>query len=100
MTATASHARAASSDAPFDPFARHDLIPLPVGQVRAALELIDATTVADQTGRWRSIDRASHRKGGRPALISDRAVLTVYLILALAQAIRTHLCKQPPASGA
>lgn len=84
MTATASHARAASSDAPFDPFARHDLIPLPVGQVRAALELIDATTVADQTGRWRSIDRASHRKGGRPALISDRAVLTVYLILALA----------------
>ncbi len=51
-------------------------------QVRKALERVDKTGILDRLADWRAADRAALGLGGRPAIITDRALLVGLLLLA------------------
>lgn len=51
--------------------------------VRAALSLIDLSGAPEMLAQWRAEDKEAKGPGGRPALVSDRAALTLMLLLAI-----------------
>ncbi len=74
-------ARLVCSGAFGDNHARSDLIP--DHQVEAAAKMIDSTDICAHLAEWRAKDRAGKGSGGRPASLGDRAVLVLFVLLAL-----------------
>lgn len=72
------HAAAAVT---FD-LARLDRDQISADSVAAALQLVDLANIVDTIAGWREHDTANRRAGGRPAVISDRAALAIFTLLA------------------
>ncbi|MDQ2729324.1 MAG: hypothetical protein M3Y91_16020, partial [Actinomycetota bacterium] len=60
---------------------RGDLIP--DHQVEAAATLIESTDICARLAEWRAEDHTDKGRGGRPAHLDDRAVLVLFVLLAL-----------------
>lgn len=63
---------------------RPDRSRIDASQVAAALRVVDLADVVDTIAEWREHDTVGRGAGGRPAVISDRAALTIFMLLACA----------------
>ncbi|MEZ5272922.1 MAG: hypothetical protein R2694_11525 [Ilumatobacteraceae bacterium] len=57
--------------------------PIPDATVHAVAAMIDNTGAVAQIARWRDDDTHGSHPGGRPSALDDRAVLTVWVLLAI-----------------
>lgn len=58
-------------------------IPVHLPEVQRAAGIVDSSGVPDMIAAWRTADGRDPAQGGRPALLDDRQILTLLLILAL-----------------
>lgn len=50
--------------------------------VRSAVAMVDQSGIVERIAAWRAADRVGTGPGGRPAMVGDRAVLVLFLLLA------------------
>jgi hypothetical protein len=50
--------------------------------VKSILTMVDQSGIVDEIAAWRAQDRVGKHPGGRPATVSDRAVLVLLMVLA------------------
>jgi len=51
--------------------------------VSAALAIVDAAGVSDKIANWRAADATDRHPGGRPGALDDRAIMALFVLLAL-----------------
>lgn len=51
--------------------------------VSAALAIVDATGISDKIANWRAADATDRHPGGRPGALDDRAIMVLFVVLAL-----------------